>query len=222
MKRICFFSAILLLLLSACSSPKNTTDKKNGGKTYGNLFIIANTADIEVRVRLEKELAAEATSKGYKAVKSIDIMPPVLSDPKPPTKEELADKIQTSGCDALCVIYFLKNGEEVKYNAGINFKGTNPWLSSLVGMFLEKNEEYYKHHNNFSDDPKYTKSVSQPGSYTKGKDFYLLSELYDAASAQNIYSESSDSFNDADLVPFSTNFLTGLLKHLELEKLLMK
>lgn len=216
------FSAFLFSLLLSCSSTKNSTSTKNGGKSYNNLFIIANTADIEFRVRLEKELALAAESKGYKAVKSIDVIPPVLDDPKPPSNEELANKVKATGCDALCVVYFLKNGEDVKLNAGVNFKGTDPVLSGLVGILLVGFKDYTNKYDNRNDDPKYKKDISQPAYYTKEKGFYLLSELFDAASVKNIYSERSNSFDEADLVSFSHNYMAGLVKHLETENLLKK
>src|SRR5689334_15226114 len=96
MKCIHIFSAFIFILLLSCSLGKNSTGKKDEGKTYNNLFIIANTADIEFRVRLEKELALAAESKGYKAVKSIDVIPPVLNDPKPPSNEELVNKVKAT------------------------------------------------------------------------------------------------------------------------------
>ena len=222
MKCIHIFSAILFSLLLSCSSTKNSTGKINESKSYNNLFVIANTADIEVRVRLEKELAVAAESKEYKVVKSIDIMPPSLTDPKAPTKEEFVNKIKANGCDVLFVVYFLKTGEEVKHVPGVNFKGTDPWLSGLVGMFLVGNKEYNKHSNDNQQELKYKKTLSDPGYYTKEKGFYLLCELIDASSEQIIYSEKSQSFDEANLVLFSRGYMADLLKQLESKKILKK
>ena len=210
------FSAFFFSVLLSCSSGKNSTGIKIGGKSYNKLFIIANTADIEARVRLEKALAAAAESKGYKAVKSIDVIPPLLSDPKPPSQEELINKIKATGCDALCIIYFFKNREDVTHTPGVNFKGTEPMLSGLLGLLLG-----YKNYNN-NDDPKYRKSISDPGFYTKEKGFYIVSELFDAASVENIYSEKSESFDEANLTLFSTGYMAGLVNHLEIKKILKK
>ncbi|HMK27277.1 MAG TPA: hypothetical protein VK483_14695 [Chitinophagaceae bacterium] len=221
MKRIHIFSVFIFPLLLSCSSTKNSTDKKIGGKTYNNLFIIANTADIEFRVRLEKELALAAESKGYKAVKSIDVIPPVLNDPKPPSQEELAAKVKATGCDALCIVYFLKNGDDVKYNAGMNFKGTDPMLSGFVGILVLGFKEYSKKVDR-NDDTKYKKDISAPAYYTKEKGFYLLSELYDATSVENVYSEKSGFFDEAELVSFSHSYMADLIKHLEEKKILKK
>jgi len=221
MKLVHIFSAYILCLLMACSSTKDSTGKKNEGKSYNNLFVIANTADIEYRVRLEKELALAAESKGYKAVKSIDVIPPVLNDPKPPSQEELTAKVKATGCDALCVVYFLKNGDDVKYNAGMNFKGTEPMLSSFVGILVLGFKEYSKKVES-NDDPKYKKDISAPAYYTKEKGFYLLSELYDATSVENVYSEKSGFFDEAELVSFSHSYMADFIKNLETKKILKK
>ena len=125
MKFIPVFSVIILSLLLSCSSAKNSSTKKNGEKSYNKLFIIANTADIQARVRLEKELAAAAALKGYQSVKSIDVIPPLLSDPRPPSQEELVNKVNATGCDALCIVYYLRNGDEVRHTPGVNFKARN-------------------------------------------------------------------------------------------------
>jgi hypothetical protein len=217
MKFIPVFSVIILPLLLSCSSAKNTADKKNGAPSYNKLFIIANTADIQARVRLEKELAAAAALKGYQSVRSIDVIPPLLSDPKPPSQEELVNKVNATGCDALCIIYYLKSGEEIRHTPGVNFKGTEPMLSGLVAMLLSNKD---KHVNNYDD--KYTKSISEPGYYTKEKGFYILSELFDAVSVETIYSEKSAFFDDADFHSFSAGYLAGFVKHLEMKKLLKK
>ena len=217
MRFIHIFSAFIFSLLLSCSSAKNSTVEKTGGKSYNKLFIIANTADIEARVRLEKALAAAAESKGYTALKSIDIIPPVLSDPKPPSQEELVSKVKATGCDALCIIYFLKNKEGVTHTPGVNFKGTEPMLSGLVGLLLGN-----KGYNNNTDDVKYRKDISDPGFYTKEKGFYLVSELFDADSKENIYSEQSESFDEANLTVFSTGYMAGWVNHMEAKKLLKK
>ena len=217
MRCIHFFSAFSFSLLLSCSSTKNATGKIHEGKSYNNLFIIANTADIEVRVRLEKELAIAAESKEYKAVKSIDIMPPSLTDPKAPTKEEFVNKVKSNGCDALFIVYFLKSGEEVRHVPGVNFKGTDPMLSGLVASLVG-----YKNYTN-NDDPKYRKDISDPGFYTKEKGgFYLVSELIDANSEQIIYSEKSETFDEANLVLFSRGYMAELVKYLEAQKILKK
>ncbi len=223
MKYLHIFSVFLFSLLLSCSSSKKSTVDTYGGGSYNKLFIIANTADIEVRVRLEKEFAIAAESKEYKVIKSIDILPISLNDPKPPPKEEFVNKVKASGCDALFVVYFLKKGDEVRHIPGVNFKGTDPWLTGLVGMLLVGNKEFNKHSYDNKSDPGYTKTISDPGFYTKEKaGFYIVSELIDAATEQIIYSEKSELFDEENLVLFSRGYMAALVNQLEIKKILKK
>lgn len=220
MKPVHILSAVLFSLFLSCSSPNKSTGKKDTSKSYHQLFIIANTADIEARVRLEKELAYAAETKGYKAIKSIDVIPPVLNDPQPPSREEVVNRIKATGCDAFCIIYYLKNQDGVSYTPGVNSKGTNswPWLIAIAEMLIRpKNVS-----NNYEEDPKYRKDISIPGHFTKGRDFYIITELFDATSAANIYSEKSDPFDDASLTTITAGFMKELVRHLESQKILKK
>jgi hypothetical protein len=104
----------------------------------------------------------------------------------------------------------------------MNFKGTDPMLSGLVGILLLGFKDYTNKYNNGSDDPKYKKDISSPAYYTKEKGFYLLSELYDATSVQNVYSEKSGFFDEAELVSFSHRYMADFIKNLETKKILKK
>jgi hypothetical protein len=207
-------AAFILSLLSACTSTNNATGMKNKGKSYNNLFVIANTADIEVRVLLEKEAAAVAESKGYQVVKSIDVIAPSLSDTKPPTKTELFDKVKTSGCQVLLMVYFIKKDAGVEYIPGTKFEGGNLLLTGLVAGIAG-----YK---GTVDNTKYNKSISIPGSFEKVKGFYLLSELLDTETEEIIYTEKSELFEEDHLLSFSKVYITDLVKQLETNKILLK
>ncbi len=214
MKIFPVFSSIIFSLFLACSSTKNSADIKKDSKSYNNLFIIANTGDIEIRVRLEKEFAAAAESKGYKVVKSIDAIHPSLNDPKPPSKEEFINKVKASGCNALFVIYCIRKADAINYIPGSKFDGTDPLIIGLVSGILGYKGKV--------EGNEYSKSISTPGSYSKEKGFFILSDLFDAASEEIIYSEKSEIFDDANLIPFSKGYMTDLVKYLEIKKILIK
>ena len=100
-------------ILSSCAPSSQYTgvwvDKdKIKGKSYHNIFIIAVTENIQARQRFESDIDSVIVSRGLKGVKSIDVMPPSLDDPKMPTKEELVAKIKASGCDAVFMVTLIK------------------------------------------------------------------------------------------------------------------
>ena len=101
MKKMMSF-ALLLLMLQACTPYKESTGvwvnkEKIQGKSYSNIFIIVMTANLEARALLENNLAAIATEKGYKTVKSMDVMPPGLKDAAMPSKDDIVKKVKEIG-----------------------------------------------------------------------------------------------------------------------------
>src|SRR3982751_2065509 len=108
MTKVHLLSIIIIgLFFAGCSSTKSTgvwvNKEKVQGKSFQNLFIVVMTADIEARVTVENDLANAAIAKGYKAVKSYEVMKPSLKDPKNPSKEEIISKVKESGCDGVLV-----------------------------------------------------------------------------------------------------------------------
>src|SRR3954464_13433570 len=116
MKRINVLSLMVtvLVLLASCSTTKEpggvwVNKEKIKGKSFNNIFIVVMTADLEARSLIENDLAAAIREKGYKAVKSIDVIPSSLKDPKPPPKEEIINKVKENGCDAIFVSALVRN-----------------------------------------------------------------------------------------------------------------
>ena len=114
MKRVWVLSAIIVtVFFAACSSAKESTGvwvnkEKIQGKTYDNFFVVVMTADIEARVRLENDIAATITSRGHKAIKSYEVLPADLKDPKPPAVDALIEKIKASDCNAVFVSLIIR------------------------------------------------------------------------------------------------------------------
>src|SRR5690349_12253410 len=97
---------VVTVIFSDCTSPREITGvwinkEKVKDKSYSNIFIIVMTADIQARVRLESDIANLVTAKGLKAVKSVDVMPFDIDNPKLPSKEDIVSKVKASGCDAV-------------------------------------------------------------------------------------------------------------------------
>lgn len=213
MKRVQFSAALILsILFIACASPKSTgvwvNTEKIQGKKFSKIFIVVMSADIEARSKIETDLASEAISRGYSAVKSIDVMPPNLKDPATPGKDEIAEKVKASGSDAVFVASLLKEEEEVRYNPGTTSYTIMPyyrWHGNFWG--------YYNH---------WVPSIYQPGYYSKDKSYFMQSNLYDVATEEIMWSVQSEIFNPSSLTRFSKSYTNSLIKQLEKEGLLKK
>ena len=214
MKSIYLFSAIsTLFILTACSATKKTTatwvnTEKIQGKSFHSIFIVVLTADIEARAKLENDLAAAAAAKGYKAVKSIDLMPPTISAPATPGKDEIANKVKASGCDAVFTASLLKKEEDVRYTPGTTAYSVRPYYSYYGSYY-----GFYSH---------YYPTVSTASYYTKEKTYFMQSNLYDAATEEIMWAVQSEIFNPSSLAAFSKKYTADLVKQLEKENLLKK
>jgi len=210
MKRVSLLFVItIVILFASCAPAKNysgvTVDKeKIKGKAYHNIFIIAMTADIQVRVQLETDLAKLIESRGLKAVKSVDAIPPSLSDPKMPTKEEIDSKLKTSGCDAIFIASLLKKEDNVNYTSGHQTHRT-ALMGNYYGFYV------------FS----YT-TATAPGYVTQDKSYLIQSNFYDVASDELMWSVESGVFAPSSLAQFSKIYLTHLVNQLEEEKVIKK
>ena len=207
------FGIIIGLILIGCKSSKESTgvwvnQEKIQGKQFHKVFIVVMTADILARTQLENDLAAVATSKGYEAVKSLDLLPMSLDNPKKPTKEEVVAKVKESGCDAVFVASLLRKEEAIRYVPGTRAYSMQPYYSW--------SGTYYGYYNN------YYESVSKPAYYDHDKEFFMQSNLYDAASEELMWSVQSEVFNPADIQKFSKSYTASLIKQLEKIKLMKK
>ena len=214
MKRVCALLVITVaVFFAACSSTKESTgvwvDKeKIKGKAYDNFFVIVMTADIEARVKLENDLADLIISRGHKAVKSYEVLPADLKDPKPPPVDELIAKIKASDCDAVFVASLLDKNDDIRYSSGgthYTMRTGYAWSGTFFG--------YYSH---------YYTTVSTPGYYSNDKTYFMQSNLFDKASQELMCSVQSEIFNPSSLPSFSRTYISTLMKQLDKAKLLKK
>lgn len=200
-------------LLAGCSTGKESTgvwvnQEKIQGKSFSKIFIVVMTADVEARSKLEGDLAAVALSKGYGAVKSLDVMPPSLQQAGVPSKEEIVAKVNATGCDAVFVASLLRKEEDVRYTPGTTAYSMLPYYS-WGGRYYG----YYSH---------WYPTVHTPGYYTKEKSYFMQSNLYDAATEEIMWSVQSEVFNPSSLKKFSKTYTSSLIRQLEKENLLKK
>jgi hypothetical protein len=214
MKRVWVLLAVIItVFFAACSSTKESTGvwvnkEKIAGKSYSNFFVIVMTADIEARVKLENEIAATVVSRGHKAIKSYEVLPADLKDPKPPAVDALIEKIKASDCDAVFVVSLLDKNDEIRYTSGGTYY-TQQTYYSWAGTFFG----YYSH---------YYSTVSSTGYYSNDKTYFMQSNLFDKASQELMFSVQSEIFNPSSLASGSRTYISTLLKQLDKAKLLKK
>ncbi|HEX6191426.1 MAG TPA: hypothetical protein VFZ42_03640 [Chitinophagaceae bacterium] len=215
MKKITFVSAIMVVifLIVSCTASKGTAgvwvnEEKAKGKSFSKIFVIVMTADVEARLNVETEIVNAAVSRGIQAVKSIDLLPMDIHNPKMPTKDEVVSKLKENACDAIFIASVLQKDEKVGYTQG----GT----AYAKAPYYVQGGDFYGY---FSD---WHPTVSMPSYYTHDKTYYMLSNLYDVASAEIMFSIKSEVFNPSSLASFSRSYVKTLFSKLEEAKLLKK
>ncbi len=199
-----------LIFFNACTPTRETTGvwinkEKAQGKKFTNLFVVVISGDLEARSLMENDIAQLVSARGIKVVKSIDVMPPNLKTAATPTKDEIVSKVKESGCDGVFVASLLKKEEDVRYTPGKeSYSPTSYYTYS--GTFFG----YYNH---------FYPSVNTPGYYSKEKSYFMQSNLYDAATAEIIWSVQSKVFEPTNVAKFSKSYTTELVRQLKLEQL---
>ncbi len=210
MKSIYLLSAIIF---ATCSSPKESTGvwinkEKIKDKSYSNLFILVVTADIQARVKLENDLSNVATSRGLKTVKSVDVMPFDIQNPKKPTREEVVSKIKTSGCDGVFIASLLRKEDRMKHT-----EGTTAYAP--MTNYTPAGNYYAYYSGSYS-------TISTPSYYTNDKVYFMQSNLYDAASEEKMWAVDSEIFNPSNIDAFSKSYTKTLMSKLKKARLIKK
>ena len=205
----------IAILMTTCSSSNKTSGgsvnkQKLNGRTFHKLFIEVATFDIEVRSRLENDLAATAISEGYAAVKSLDMIPFSLKEPKLPAKDEIVLKVKESGCDAILIVSLLRKSETVEYTPGTVTNENSQFLAGILADVLKRG-------GNVNPIP----AVNTPGSFSRGDmNFILQSTLYDVPAEELMFSFLSENIDISSLDKVSKSYSTTLIAQLKKEKLL--
>src|SRR6185295_8126291 len=195
MKKSPFLLLLIIFTFAACNTPKESTTgvwvnkEKIKGKSFSKVFIVVMSADPEARSTVENDIAAVATSRGHQVVKSIDLLPASVKDPKLPTKDEVVAKVKESGCDGVFVASLLKKEESVGYTPGTTAYSVQPYQSYYTG--------YYTY---------WYPSVSTPSYYDHEKTYFMQSNLYDVASEEIMWSVQSKIFSPESIKKFSKTY----------------
>jgi len=148
---------------------------------------------------IESQMAKILISKGFKVVKSNDIYPPSFSATQDFTKEQLAESIGKTGCDAILMLALLDSKEVETYNPGTVYAPVN------YGYY----GGYYSYYNH------YYPQVYSPGYYSVDKTYYLEANMYDLKADKLVWSIQSEARNPKDLSSWFKDYSVMLMNHLK-------
>jgi hypothetical protein len=194
---------LIALIMSGCGPTQKITgswaapDAKSFGP-YTKAFIIVLTQNKNNNYYLESQMAKTLKSRGIDAVKSNDIFPPKFSVTQDMTKEQLAEAIKKTGCDAVLTLSVLDVRSEESYHPGTSYYPMSYGYGGYYG--------YYNY---------YYPQVYSPGYYSVDKTYYLETNLYDIASDKLVWSVQSEASNPTNLSDTFKSYSYMLIKHLQ-------
>jgi hypothetical protein len=173
--------AVLAVSLLACETPRTVVTGSwkapKQNKSYHSIVVAALNNHAVTRSTIENEMASALSSSGIKAVKGIDEFPPNLNS-SDTSRQALMNKLRGSGTDAILTVSIVNKETDTRYVPG-TFWG------------------YYSYWHPFMYDPGY---------YTTDRQYYLETNLYDAATEDLVWSAQSITYDPLNLPAFAKEF----------------
>lgn len=197
------------LTLSACGPSQKIVNSwiapdPGGNAPYKSIFIIAITQNQGNSFDVEDRMAGIIASRGQKAVVSTAVFPPSFTNSENFTREQMAEAIKRSGCDAVFVIAVLDIQTVESYQPG---RAYYPMSYGMYGSYYG----YYNH---------YFPQVYSPGYYTTDKTYYIETNFYDLEQDRLLWSIQSEAYNPSSIESWFDKYSYDLLNELKAEGLI--
>lgn len=209
MKSKNLFILLFAVTLSACGPTQQITNswispEADDNAPYNSIFIIAMTQNQGNSFDIEDRMASIIASRGQKAVVSTAVFPPSFSDAEEFTREQMAEAIKRTGCDAVFVLAVLDVKSVESYQPG------RAYYPMSYGMY----GSYYGYYNYYSP------MVYSPGYYSTDNTYYIETNFYDLEQDRLLWSIQSEAYNPTSIETWFDKYSNDLLKELEDEGLI--
>ncbi len=165
------------------------------------ILVTALTSRVNVRQTVEDDLAAALQKKGYKIVKSLDVMPPTFSNGEKPERKDLMAKISGTGADAILSVALLDKETDNRYVPGNYSYAPVP----RFGYY----RTFWGYYNNWYP------MLSSPAYYEENKTYFIETNLYDAETEELLWSAQSETYNPQSLNSFAKEFAEVVVSKME-------
>jgi len=211
MKFAVAFAIIFTLMLSACSPSQRIVNSWISPEAaskgpYESIFVIVLAQNTASSFSVEDRMADLIRSRGQKAVVSSSVFPPNTSISENFTREQMAEAIKRTGCDAVFVTALLDVRVEEYYQPGSTYY---PMSYGMYGSYYG----YYNH---------YYPMVYSPGYYTTDRTYYIESNFYDLEQDLLLWSIQSEAYNPSSIDSWFDRYSYNLLYELRREGLIDK
>lgn len=199
------------LALSACGPSQKITNSwinpEAGAKEpYESIFVIVISPGTGTSFSVEDRMAETLASRGRKVVVSSSVFPPNISISENFTREQMAEAIKRTGCDAVFLIALLDVKSVETYQPG---RAYYPMSYGMYGSYYG----YYNH---------YYPQVYSPGYYTTDNTYYIETNFYDLEQDQLLFSIQSEAYNPSSIDSWFDRYSSDLINELKNEGLIQK
>ncbi len=149
-------------------------------------------------------MATTIAARGQKAVLSSSVFPPNISISENFTREQMADAIKKTDCDAVFVIALLDVKNVESYHPG----------GAYYPMNYGSYGSYYGYYNH------YYPQVYSSGYYSSNKTYYIETNFYDLAEDKLLWSIQSEAYNPSSIDNWFDAYSNDLFNELKTEGLI--
>jgi hypothetical protein len=192
------------LLWTGCGSSQHiigswANPEAKSKSPYSKVFVMVLSPNQDASAFFETRMAETLKSRGFKVVASLDMYPPNFALSENYTREQFAQALKETGCDAVLTLALLDSKIVESYHPGVVY---SPMSYNYYGSYYG----YYSH---------YYPQVYSPGYYSVDKTYYLETNFYDLASDTLLWSVQSEAKNPSDLEDGFTKYSTLMINHLK-------
>jgi hypothetical protein len=201
-----FTSAYLLACSSATEITGSWKSPQVNAEKISSVLVTALTSKTNARQTVENDLASALQRSGYKAIKSMDVIPPTFTEGKEPDKEALLAKIKGTDVDVILTVALIDKETENRYVPGnVGYAPVSRF--GYYGRFWGYYNTWYP-------------TLYSPGYYTEDKVYFLETNLYDARTEELLWSAQSETYNPGGLSDFSGDFASAVLTKMKADGVL--
>lgn len=211
MKSIIIQSLLFIAILFGCGPSQKITvswinpDAYTKGP-YKSIFVMVLAENMSTSFDVEDRMVATINSRGNKAVLSSSVFPPNLSFSENFSREQMAEAIKRTGCDAVFIIAVLDVLSVETYHPGTSYY---PMNYGMYGSYYGYYSYHYPH-------------VYSPGYYSSDNTYYIETNFYDLESDLLLWSIQSEANNPSSIESWFKEYSYLLLSELKKEGLITK
>jgi hypothetical protein len=201
--------ALATLCLSGCGPSQQITGSwinPEGSENvpFEKIFVMIMSPNTENNFRIEDRLAGIISARGQEFVLGSNVFPPNTRITDSFSKEQMAEAIRRTGCDAVFIIAEVDVKQVETYRPGVSYSAYD----------YNHYRSYYGYYNY------YYPMIYSPGYYSVDRTFYIETIFFDLEMDEPLWLIMSEAYNPASLESWFDVYIRQLMDELRKEGLI--